>query len=86
MSQSRLPGSEFSLTRPWCDGPWCDGPLCDGPWSDGPWSDGAAEAPDATLPVPADEQAAVAAGIAAAPAAMPMKDRRETPERALMST
>jgi hypothetical protein len=76
MSQSRLPGSEFSLTRPWCDGLLRDGLLCDG----------AAEAPDAALPVPADEQAAVAAGIAAAPAAMPMKDRRENPEGVLMAT
>jgi hypothetical protein len=76
MSQSRLPGSEFSLTRPWCDAPLCDGL----------WSDGTAEAPDVTLPVPADEQAAVAAGIAAAPAAMPIKDRRENPEDVLIAT
>jgi hypothetical protein len=44
------------------------------------------EAPDATVPVPVDEQAAVTAGIAAAPAATPMKDRRENPEGVLMAT
>jgi hypothetical protein len=38
------------------------------------------------LLVPADEQAAVVAGIAAAPAAMPIKDRRENPEDVLIAT
>src|SRR6516165_920764 len=59
-SQSRYPGSEFSLTGP-------------------RW--GAEEGPGwAAPPAPDDWQPAAAAGIAAAPAVMPMNARRERRE------